>query len=189
MRKRVEAMVESLTPGYFALVMASGIISVGLLLVGHTVLSLALFVVCVAAYALLCALNLWRFIRFRHALVSDFRDPKRAFGFFTFVAGTNVLGARAAAEGWFHVTATLLAVSVVVWIVLGYVIPWSAVLGQAERPVVALANGTWFIWVVASQSVAVSAATLEVWVSVGRGYARHLGCDGGCPWQFAGCRE
>ena len=52
--------------------------------------------------------------------------------------------------------------SFLVWLVLGYVIPWSAVLGRSERPVVALANGTWFIWVVASQSVAVSAATLEV---------------------------
>ena len=36
-----------------------------------------------------------------------------------------------------------------------------AVLGRTQRPVVALANGTWFIWVVASQSVAIAAATLE----------------------------
>src|SRR5690606_20295195 len=43
----------------------------------------------------------------------------------------------------------------------GYVIPWSAVLSRSERPVVALANGTWFIWVVASQSDAVAATTLE----------------------------
>lgn len=150
--------------------MATGIISLGFLLVGRPTLSQALFIVTVAAYALLCCLNLWRFIRFRHAMASDFRDPKRAFGFFTFVAGTNVVGARAAASGLFHVTAVLLAVSVVVWIILGYVIPWSAVLGQEQRPVVALANGTWFIWVVASQSVAVSAATLEVWVDTGRGY-------------------
>ncbi|MDO5736041.1 MAG: tellurite resistance/C4-dicarboxylate transporter family protein [Propionibacteriaceae bacterium] len=170
MMKRIEAMVEGLTPGYFALVMASGIISVGLQLVGHSTLSLVLFVVCGASYGILCVLNVWRFVQFRHALASDFRDPKRAFGFFTFVAATNVLGARAAAQGWFQVTAALLAISVVVWIVLGYVIPWSAVLGQEQRPVVALANGTWFIWVVASQSVAVSAATLEVWVDAGRSY-------------------
>lgn len=168
MVKRIEAMVEGLTPGYFALVMASGIISLGLLLVGHVVFSQVLFGVSLAAYALLCLLNLWRFIRFRHAMASDFRAPRRAFGFFTFVAGTNVVGARAAAEGWFDVTAVLLTISVVVWLVLGYVIPWSAVLGQEHRPVVALANGTWFIWVVASQSVAVSAATLEVSVDVGR---------------------
>jgi tellurite resistance protein TehA-like permease len=53
-------------------------------------------------------------------------------------------------------------------LVLGYVVPWSAVLGREDRPVVAAANGTWFIWVVASQSVAVAAATLEPVVAQGR---------------------
>ncbi|HKX67779.1 MAG TPA: tellurite resistance/C4-dicarboxylate transporter family protein [Intrasporangium sp.] len=159
---RVGGLVEKLTPGYFALVMASGIISIGLGLTGFRLLSVLLFAVCIVAYVVLLGLNLWRFASFRHAMVEDFKDPKRAFGFFTFVAGTNVLGARAAAEGWYSLTAWLLVVSFSVWLVLGYVIPWSAVLSRAQRPAVALANGTWFIWVVASQSVAVSAATLEV---------------------------
>lgn len=159
---RVGGLVEKLTPGYFALVMASGIISIGLNLSGFRALSIALLVVCIVSYVVLVVLNVWRFVGHRPAMIDDFRDPKRAFGFFTFVAGTNVLGTRIAAEGWHNVTAWLLTVSFLVWLVLGYVIPWSAVLGRSERPVVALANGTWFIWVVASQSVAVSAATLEV---------------------------
>lgn len=159
---RVGGLVEKLTPGYFALVMASGIISIGLNLSGFRALSIALLVVCIVAYVALVVLNVWRFAGHRAAMIDDFRDPKRAFGFFTFVAGTNVLGTRIAAEGWHTATAWLLTMSFLVWLVLGYVIPWSAVLGRSERPVVALANGTWFIWVVASQSVAVSAATLEV---------------------------
>jgi tellurite resistance protein TehA-like permease len=167
---RVKAMVEALTPGYFALVMASGIISLGLQLIGFGTLSFALFAFGALAYIALCVLNVWRFVRFRAAMAADFRAPKRAFGFFTFVAGTNVLGARAGAEGWYAVTAWLLGISFAVWLILGYVIPWSAVLSRAERPVVALANGTWFIWVVASQSVAVSAATLEVVFATGRQY-------------------
>jgi tellurite resistance protein TehA-like permease len=142
--------------------MASGIISIGLNLSGFRALSIALLVVCIVAYVALVVLNVWRFAGHRAAMIDDFRDPKRAFGFFTFVAGTNVLGTRIAAEGWHTATAWLLTMSFLVWLVLGYVIPWSAVLGRSERPVVALANGTWFIWVVASQSVAVSAATLEV---------------------------
>lgn len=55
----------------------------------------------------------------------------------------------------------LLIISGLLWIVLGYVVPWTAVLGNRERPVLAAANGTWFIWVVASQSVAVAAASIE----------------------------
>ncbi|KRE42202.1 tellurite resistance/C4-dicarboxylate transporter family protein [Knoellia sp. Soil729] len=153
-------LLAGLTPGYYAFVMASGIVSLGFDLLGFRTLSVALFAICVVGYVVLCALNAARFTSHRRAMADDFRDPKRAFGFFTFVAGTNVLGVRAGAEGWYAVTATLLVVAGLAWLVLGYVIPWSAVLGQEERPVVAFANGTWFIWVVASQSVAVSAATL-----------------------------
>lgn len=162
--------VAGLTPGYFALVMASGIISLGLKLSGYDLLSAILFAIAGVAYVVLLGLNVWRFIACRAEMVADFRAPKRAFGFFTFVAGTNVLGARAGAEGWYAATAALLVVAFAVWLVLGYVIPWSAVLGREERPVVALANGTWFIWVVASQSVAVSAATLEVVYTDARQY-------------------
>jgi tellurite resistance protein TehA-like permease len=165
---RVRRAVESLTPGYFALVMATGIISVGLHLDGHRLLSDALLGVCGAAFAVLLVLNLWRWIGYRQAVVEDFTDPRRAFGFFTFVAGTNVLGVRLALGGADHATAILLAVAGVAWLALGYVVPWTAVLGRQERPIVATANGTWFIWVVASQSVAVSAATIEPLVEPGR---------------------
>ena len=164
----VRRMVEGLTPGYFALVMASGIISLGLYLGGYSLLSGALFVVCAVSYVVLVTLTGWRLVAFRAALVEDFREPRRAFGFFTFVAGTDVLGVRAGAEGWYEVTAVLLVVGGLAWLVLGYVVPWSAVLGREDRPVVAAANGTWFIWVVASQSVAIAAATLEPVVDQGR---------------------
>jgi tellurite resistance protein TehA-like permease len=158
---RVREAVEGLTPGYFALVMASGILSVGFRLEGFTALSWVLLAVCLAAFVVLSALTAWRFLRFRHAVEDDFMDPRRAFGFFTFVAGTNVLGVRLGMEGLSWATAGLLVVSGLAWLVLGYVVPWTAVLGRQERPVVATANGTWFIWVVASQSVAVAAATIE----------------------------
>jgi tellurite resistance protein TehA-like permease len=161
LRDRVEHAVEGLTPGYFALVMASGIISVGMELEGFRLLSVVLLAVCATAFVVLLALTSWRFLAFRAAVNDDFLDPRRGFGFFTFVAGTNVLGVRLSMEGWHWVTAVLLVLSGLAWLVLGYVVPWTAVLGRRERPVVVTANGTWFIWVVASQSVAVAAATIE----------------------------
>jgi tellurite resistance protein TehA-like permease len=158
---RLQNAVRGLTPGYFALVMGSGIISVGMQLEGYVVLSVLLLVACALSYVVLVALSVWRLIAFRSAVVEDFTDSRRAFGFFTFIAGTNVLGVRLAMDGHHGITAALLVVSGLTWLVLGYVVPWTAVLGTDERPVVARANGTWFIWVVASQSVAVSAASLE----------------------------
>lgn len=158
---RFDAAVEGLTPGYFALVMASGIVSIGLALEGFDVLSRVLLGVSGLAFLILGSLTCLRFIRFRHAMAEDFLDPKRAFGYFTYVAGTNVLGVRLFMEGYHTITAVFLALTASAWAVLGYVVPWTAVLGKVARPVVANANGTWFIWVVASQSVAVAAATLE----------------------------
>jgi tellurite resistance protein TehA-like permease len=158
---RLRQAVEGLTPGYFALVMASGIISVGMQLRGFDVLSRILLGICAIAFVVLTVLTLWRLLAYRAAIVGDFMAPSRAFGFFTLVAGTNVLGVRLSGAGWHTACAVLLVVSGALWIVLGYVIPWTAVLSREERPVVATANGTWFIWVVASQSVATASATLE----------------------------
>ncbi|HET9842909.1 MAG TPA: tellurite resistance/C4-dicarboxylate transporter family protein [Nocardioides sp.] len=158
---RLGRAVEGLTPGYFALVMATGIISVGTHLEHRRLVSDVLLMVCAVAFVVLLGLTTARLVLYRPAVVSDFLDPRRAFGFFTFVAGTNVLGVRLGVAGHPSVTAGLLIASGLAWLVLGYVVPWTAVLGRKERPVVATANGTWFIWVVASQSVAVAAATIE----------------------------
>lgn len=160
-RARFQSAVRTLSPGYFALVMASGIVSVGLHLQGFDLLSDILLIVCASAYVVLFALTVWRFVHFRSDLADDFKDPSRAFGFLTFIAGTNVLGVRLAIADMTTLTAILLTIATATWLVLGYVIPWTAVLGRTARPVVASANGTWFIWVVASQSVAVAAASLE----------------------------
>ncbi|MCL1870363.1 MAG: tellurite resistance/C4-dicarboxylate transporter family protein [Promicromonosporaceae bacterium] len=160
--------VEGLTPGYFALVMATGIISAGMSLEGFAVLSSVLLVVCAVAFVTLLSLTVWRVVAYRGAAAEDFMDPRRAFGYFTYVAGTNVFGVRLALAGHHTATAVLLTFTFLAWVVLGYVVPWTAVLGRQERPVVITANGTWFIWVVASQSVAVAAATIEPVFEAGR---------------------
>jgi tellurite resistance protein TehA-like permease len=161
MRTRLDDAVRTLSPGYFALVMATGIVSVAFSHEGYRRASQVLFAVAGIAYTTLVILNGWRVIGHRSNLLDDFRDTRRAFLFFTVVAATNVLGARAALEGWHSLTAALLTVAGLIWLVFGYFIPWSAVLGRRERPVLAAANGTWFVWVVASQSVAVAAASVE----------------------------
>lgn len=150
-----------LTPGYFALVMASGIISVACHLLGYPAMSMALLIVAAVAYVVLIVLNIWRFIAHRDAMAADFADVHRSFGFFTFVAGTGVLGTRLAFSGWWTTAGILLGVAGVTWLILGYIIPVVAVLGKSERPITQAANGLWFVLIVGAQSVAVLAATLE----------------------------
>jgi len=149
--------------------MATGIVSLGLDLKGLTVPSKVLLFVAVVCYVVLTVLSLWRLVAYRADLAADMADSGRAFGFFTFIAGSNVLGVRLIVEGWHHTAAALLLVAAITWLVLGYVIPWTAVLGTTERPVLAKANGTWFVWVVASESVAVAAASLQpIYTDLGR---------------------
>jgi tellurite resistance protein TehA-like permease len=160
--------VRTLNPGYFALVMATGIVSVGMSTHGQRAVSVLLLWLAGIGYAVLVILHVWRVVSFRADVAADFTDPARGFGFFTFVAGTDVLATRLAADGHHGPALALLVIGWASWLVLGYVVPWTAVLGRAARPVIAGANGTWFIWVVASQSVAVLAATLEPVIDYGQ---------------------
>lgn len=162
------AGIANLHPGYFALVMATGIVSIAMRDQHAFGLSVVLLWLAGIEYAVLVALNGWRLVRHRREMAADLADPRRAFGIFTFVAGTNVLGTRLAADAHHLAGFVLLAVGWAAWLVLGYVVPWTAALGRAHRPVLRDANGTWFIWVVASQSVAVLAAVLEPAVTEGR---------------------
>jgi tellurite resistance protein TehA-like permease len=148
--------------------MATGIVSVGLRSHGVPALSAALMWLAAACYVVLIVLNGWRIAAFRDEVRGDLTHPGRGFGFFTFVAGTDVLGARLALDGHTGAAAALLLVGVLSWLVLGYAVPWTAARNRGGQPSVARANGTWFVWVVASQSVAVLAAVLEPVASVGR---------------------
>ncbi len=166
--QRVDEAIRGLTPGYFALVMATGIVSIGLRTNGWMPVSAFLLNLAAVSYVLLIVLNAVRLMRHRDAMAADFADPARAFGFFTFVAATCVLGSRLSAAGHHEVSLWLLLVAAVAWIALGYTVPWTAVLGQRGRTALKTANGTWFIWAVASQSIAVLAATLEAEFEAGR---------------------
>jgi tellurite resistance protein TehA-like permease len=164
----VRAAVRTLHPGYFALVMATGIVSISMHQHHAYALSVALLWLACVAYIVLVVANTARVIAFRADVVNDLKDPRQAFGLFTFVAGTDVLGTRFAVDTHYKVAFALLIVGWLGWLVLGYLVPWAAVLRTTHRPVLRHANGTWFIWVVASSSVAVLAAALEPELGPGR---------------------
>ena len=72
--------VEGLTPGYFALVMATGILSVGMQLEGFDTLSAGLLVVCGSSFVVLLALTGWRLVAYRGSGDDDCTDGHLAFG-------------------------------------------------------------------------------------------------------------
>jgi tellurite resistance protein TehA-like permease len=153
--------VRDLYPGYFALVMATGIVSTALRDVAQPTASAVLLVIGIACFAVLCCALGWRVIRYGRRVVEDLSAADRAFAFFTIVAASNVLGARLAADGHRVAAIILAGFGLLVWLGLTYIIPVRLVLGPRPQPVLAGVNGTWFIWVVGTQSLAVMAATLD----------------------------
>ena len=151
--------IRDLDPGYFALVMATGIVSQTMFLAGAGWLSRALLGVGVVAYLVLVVGYVWRFARYRREFLADATNPGKAFAFFTFVAASNVLGARLAA-GHSGITLGLLVVAGLAWLLLSSGVPGTLIGRQGPRPALSGANGTWFIWVVGTQSMAVAAVAL-----------------------------
>lgn len=160
--------VRGLPPGYFALVMATGIVSIATKDRGIDAVSVALLWLSAFEYLVLVVLYAWRATAFRAQVWADLADPSQAFAYFTFVAATCVLGTRLASDRHHWIAVALLCVGGSAWLILGYLIPWTAIIANDRRPLLQLANGTWFIWAVGSQSVAVLSASLEPSVITGR---------------------
>src|ERR1039458_7134548 len=95
----IATAVRDLHPGYFAFVMATGIISTGTFLLGPSWLSRALLIAASAGLVVLSAALAIRLAIFRSSVAADIQAPERVFGFFTIVAGIDVLGVRLRAPG------------------------------------------------------------------------------------------
>ncbi|MDX3230915.1 tellurite resistance/C4-dicarboxylate transporter family protein [Streptomyces sp. ME19-01-6] len=153
-------MDRELPPGGFAPVMATGIVSQGVGAAGARWMSDGLLAVALALYGLLLAAWARRVTRHRHEVAAQLRDPAKVFGFFTFVAGSDVLATRLAAGPWRPVAAILLAVALPVWPAL----MWCAarvVRGLGPGGVLRHVDGSWFLCVVGLQSLVLAGAALE----------------------------
>ena len=123
--------------GSGAFVMGTGIVSIALALDGEKALSHTLFAIAAAGWLVSAAAALGRA-----------RVPASLTG----VAGTAVLGARAALLGWGRVATVALALTVAMWLAL---VP-GLIRTPRERAV-----GTSFLVVVATESIAVLAALVS----------------------------
>ncbi len=157
---RAAQMIRDLPPACFAFVMATGIISADSYSFGPDWLSQTLLVAAAGGLVLLTAMLAVRLWRYRPRVLADLRTPERTFGFFTIVAGTDVLGARFAEAGHPLVTAVLAALAAVIWLGLTYAIPAGLLLVRDKDSVIGGVNGTWLLWVVGTQSLAISASLL-----------------------------
>ena len=148
--------VRTLDPGYFALVMATGIVSIGASLHGMPILSRTLLALNAAAYIVLVLLSVLRIVSARYELHADFANPARGAGFLTFSAGTCVLASQCILVVHLPITAIVLTiVGALSWGILLYTLLAVVITGQHKPGFRRSINGSWLIAVVATQALVV----------------------------------
>lgn len=156
---RYRSVVAGLPPSCFAFVMATGIVSAALRQSGRPLPSEILFWIAAAALVLLLVATCWRAVAFRREFAADALSPAKNFGNFTFVAGLNVVGLHFDMTGRPAAGLALACVALLAWLALTYLIPAVLLLRVHNRPVLEDANGSWFLWVVATQSMSTAASS------------------------------
>ncbi len=151
----------NLSPAYFGMVMATGIVSIGAWRLGMPALAWGMFILNIAAYGVLWLLYIARLFRYPQRFAQDLIDHLRGPGFFTVVAATSILGSqfllladnvRGGIILWF--------VAIVLWVLLTYSV-FAAFTVKEEKPTLDRGiSGGWLLAVVATQSIAVLSALL-----------------------------
>jgi tellurite resistance protein TehA-like permease len=145
-----------LFPGYFALVMATGIISIACYLLEMKTLAIVLLVVNIVAYAFLWLLLLLRMSLFFGRIKEDINNHVRGPGFFTVVAGTSVLGSELLiVAGEFRIASLLWILGLFLWVVIMYSFFTAMTVRENKPSIEGGLNGAWLLAVVATQSISV----------------------------------
>lgn len=174
-----------LTPAYFGLVMATGIVSLAADLEGWPRLARALFCVNLAFYAGLWVLFVLRFARFRSRVYDDVVDHLHGQGFFTTVAGSSLIGSQFVLLAGDDLTgAGFLVVTVILWVVFTYTIFTALTIKERKPTLDQGISGGWLLAVVATQSIAVLAALLAA--RFGQPYRQTLNFFALSAWLWGG---
>jgi tellurite resistance protein TehA-like permease len=159
----VRAAAMDFSPAYFAMVMATGIVSLSAHMLGMPWLAAALFALNIAAYLVIWLLTVLRVVWFRRLVLLDLVDHQRGPGFFTSVAGSCVLGSQFVLISTNYRAALLLWIlGIILWVVLTYTILAAFTIKENKPALYEGITGAWLLAVVATQSVAVLSALISL---------------------------
>ena len=150
------SFLEDFFPGYFALVMATGIVSLAMHFEDFPLLPGVLLWLNVIFYVVLWGITVLRFAWFRSALIGDLIHHARGVTFLTTVAGTAVLGVQfAILTPFLTVAAGLWVLAFLLWILLIYTFFAAVTVAEPKPPIAVALNGSWLLITVATESLAV----------------------------------
>lgn len=141
------------------MVMASGIVSIGLGIFHFDLLADALYVFALCAWALLLALSGGRLLLYGRAVRIDLTNPRVVFSYFTLVAATNVVGLLIHSRGYVQLALACWIFAFTVWCLLLY-LAFSVLTFLTHEHNVNIVHGGWLISIVGTQSLVLLGARI-----------------------------
>lgn len=153
---RIADGIKTLFPGYFALVMATGIVSVAAFTTGMPGIARALLALNLIFFAVLAILLGIRIAWHPRRVFDDLRDHSRGPGFFTIVAAVCVLGSQIFVITEDTVVPRALWIAgLVSWVLVMYAFLASTILRENKPTLENGINGAWLVATVGTQAVSV----------------------------------
>lgn len=149
---KLNKSLELLHPGNFALVMATGIISIGLQHLNLELLANIFAVIAASVWVILLLLCGFRLYKFSKAIVSDLSSPRMVFSYFTLVAATDIVGILAHDRGYISFAIACWFIAFIAWCLLLY-LAFSVLTFLSHENNVNIMHGGWLITIVGTQSL------------------------------------
>lgn len=155
-------IIQRLPPAAFSFVMATGIVAVAARRLQLNLIDQAFFTIAAAGYVVLLTMLLLKLAFFPKEVLGDFKNPQKAPGFFTLVAGTSVFGVGLIKIVSMPQTALILwYFASILYSLLIYAFLLSLITNADREGLLTAVNGTWLLLVVGLQSISVLATTLH----------------------------
>ena len=151
--------LQGMHPGNFALVMATGILSLGFRTLGIAALAEMLAVLAVLAWILLLGLSALRLLRHPAAVRVDLLNPRMVFAYFTLVAATSIVGLLLHQAGHHTLAIACWAMAFTAWCLLLY-LAFSVLTFLTHESNVNIVHGGWLIAIVGTQSLVLLGARI-----------------------------
>jgi tellurite resistance protein TehA-like permease len=153
--------IQNLPPMYFALVMATGILSIGCKLLEVEMIAEALFWLNNLQFAILLLLFAARLVSYPKLFLADLRSNEKGAGYLTMVAGSSILGVQHVLLGYSTTVAIFLwFFALITWLLLIYSF-LLAMITKTNKPILELVlSGGWLLLTVSTQSLCILGDTL-----------------------------
>ncbi|MBK1717316.1 tellurite resistance/C4-dicarboxylate transporter family protein [Thiocystis violacea] len=151
--------ISGLSPASFALVMATGIVSMAGEALGFHRIAMGLLALNLVAFTILWAMTLLRLVLHPERLLADLRTHSKGPGYFTIVAGTSVVGSQLLIlTDQADLATGLWMLALGLWGLISYAFFTSVIVHPSKPSIEEGLSGVWLIASVATQSIAVLGA-------------------------------